>query len=270
MKTKWVIQKNLCTDNFDSIVRALKNLKLPYDAIDVIPFSETLDYDANYDGPIVAYGSTSLMKLAPKSWIPGVWYNEATFKPSNWGPCNMSRYLNSNYIIMPLRDVLKHWRDDKQFIRPNSDFKLFSGDVFMKGDFKDWYEKVKKLIDTGTYVNLTLDTSVSVAPYQYIDNEWRFFIADKIILAASQYKVNGHVKPSTDMNGMAYNLARDIARSKWQLASAYVVDIAEVYSQFKIIEFNNFNSSGFYKCNIESIIDGASRLAVKEWNNVKR
>jgi hypothetical protein len=268
MKTKWIIQKNLCTDNFDSIIKSLKKFELPYDVIDIIPFSETLDYDDLYDGPIVAYGSTSFMRLAPKSWKPGVWYDEITFKPSYWGSHYINKYLNNNYKIMPLREVLDNWRygRSRQFIRPDSDLKLFSGDVFTKGDFKEWYNRVKNLIETGTYVNLTLDTLVSVAPYKAIDKEWRFFIADNEILSASQYRSMGLLTTSICIEDGAYALAYKIAQADWQLSPAYVVDIARVGVKYQIIEFNNFNSSGFYLCNIDDIIEGASRLAEKEFD----
>jgi len=268
MKTKWIIQKNIFTEDVENIIKALKELELPYELIDVIPFSETLPDIPHYDGPVVAYGSTTLMRLADKNWI---WYDDNTFKPSHWGQLLGYHYMNHGAKIMPLRDVLdnrKHnWTHGERFIRPNSDFKLFSGAIFRNGDFKDWYDRVKSLIESGTYVTLTLDTSVSVAEIVYIRAEYRFFIADRRIVGASQYIKNGKLDRSVDIDWNACLLAHDTANRGWQLAPAYVVDIADTAEGYKIIEFNNFNSSGFYECNIKDIILGASNLALKEWNN---
>lgn len=267
MKTKWMIQKNIYTDDLDDIVKYLGELDLPYELIDVIPFETDLPPYPPYLGPVVAYGSTTLMRLAPKEWVPGIWYNEKTFRPSVWSHFLGKHYLNENAIIMPLHEVLDTWAYPKQFIRPDSDFKLFSGEVFMNGDFHDWYKKVESLIESGTYVNLTLDTPVSVAEYIFIEAEWRFFIAEKTVIAASQYREKGKLKKSHIIDFGAYDLADEIATDEWQLDSAYVVDVAKTAKGYKVIEFNNFNSSGFYKCYIKDILWGASMLAEKEFNN---
>jgi hypothetical protein len=219
-----------------------------------------------YIGPVVVYGSTTLIKRAHSGLIPGVWYNEETFKPSVWGPMLGDNYLNKDAKIMLLREVMDNWTYPKQFIRPNSDLKLFSGEVFRNGDFYDWYKRVKSLIDDGTYVNLSLDTEVSVSEAVTIENEYRYFIADKKILSASQYRKNGKLNPYPGVSFPSFFLALDIAKADWQLDDAYVVDIAETNSECKVIEFNNFNSSGFYKCVIKDIIAGASELAEKQYD----
>ena len=47
----------------------------------------------------------------------------------------------------------------------------------------------------------------------------------------------------------------------WQLAPGYAVDITLMGdSKYKVIEFNNFNSSGFYLCDIEAILLAATKF----------
>jgi hypothetical protein len=268
MKTKWIVQKNIWTDDILEMERCFKELDLKYDLIDVIPFcTQTITEPHAYDGPKVAYGSTTLMRLADREWYPGVWYDENTFKPSVWGEKIGVNYLNRGAMILPLREVIDNWKYPKQFIRPDSDFKLFSGAVFRNGDFFDWYTKVKRLIDTRTYTTLTLDTPVSVAEAIPLEAEWRFFIVDKHISACSQYRKDGRLDSSTEyIDFKAIYLAQDIANAKWQLAPAYVVDIAKTKDgEYKVIEFNNFNSSGFYACDLLRIIHDASILAKEQW-----
>lgn len=270
MTPRWILQKNIYKEDFDKVVNVVKEFGFKYEAIDVIPFSEYLQLIEPYNGPTIAYGSTTLMRLAYKEWIPGIWFDEDSFRPSEWERVFFHNCLNYGSVILTLRAVLDNWKGDKLFIRPNSDHKLFSGGVFMKGDFYDWYSRVKSLIDSGTYVNLSLDTLVSVAPFKPIDAEWRFFIADRLVIAGSQYRLNGQLKPSININSKALDLAELVATNYWQPAPAYVVDIALSEGEYKIIEFNTFNCAGFYKCNIKEIIWGASLLATKEWINSQK
>lgn len=270
MNPKWIIQKNIYTEDIDEMVKVIRRLDFEYKLIDVTPFSEELPLMDPYDGPIIAYGSTTLMRLAPKEWYPGVWYDKETFKPSVWGEKIGDKYLNSSAEIMPLSEVLDNWKYRKQFVRPNSDFKLFSGAVFMNGDFSDWYKRLTKAISTGTFVNITLETEVSVAEAITIEKEWRFFVADTAVFAGSQYRKDGKLNISNDIELGALELAQEIASDEWQLAPAYVVDVAKTDNGYEVIEFNNFNSSGFYKSNIESIIWGASILAIKQYDQRKK
>ena len=265
MKTRWIVQENLNTDNLGSICSTLEDLGYPYQLVQVIPFSDERPLTDPYDGPTIAYGSTTLIKSVPKEWV---WYDEETFKPSVWGKKMGDKYLNAESEIMPLKQVMDRWKYSRQFIRPNSDLKLFSGAVFRNGDFFDWYRRLERLIWTGTYVNINPDTMVSVAPFAEINAEWRFFVADGRVLAYSQYRRNGKLDISATVIPQAYELVCDIASDEWQLAPAYVVDVAILNAnsrfednEFKVIEFNNFNSSGFYMCNIHDIIKGASELA---------
>lgn len=252
MKTLWILQKNIYTKHFEKIREVLEEINRPYMCIDVIPFSTELDFSLSYNGPIIAYGSTTLIKLSPKDWS---WYNEDIFKPSIWGNKIGEKYINHDAEIMRLDEVLKNWRYDRAFIRPNSDLKLFSGDVFMKGDFIDWYDRLKFLIEDGTYINIKLDTMVSVASYKRIILEWRFFVVNKEVIAGSQYRKNGKLDQSNLINPNAMLLADKIAGAEWQLDTGYVVDIGLTEDgKYKVIEFNNFNASGFYECNIKDIL----------------
>jgi len=47
---------------------------------------------------------------------------------------------------------------------------------------------------------------------------------------------------------------------RWQPAEAFVIDIAKTYDGLKVIEINNFNSSGFYSCDVYKIVDSIERL----------
>jgi hypothetical protein len=254
-KTRWVVQDN-CNDDKSMMYDVFEKHNIPYKKVTIIPFSEEPLKIPEYQGSTIAYGTTILQKFVPFSWV---WYDENTFKPSYWGEKIGNMYLNCDAEIMPLREVLNRWRYPVQFIRPNSDFKSFSGGTFMKGDFFKWVNQLQDLLKSHTTV--TLDTEVSVSKYKKIEREWRFFIVDGSVIGHSQYRVNGRLDIAKQVEPAAYQFATEIANGDFQLHRGYVVDIGYSDGQYKVIEFNNFNSSGFYACDVESIIlhiDGLS------------
>lgn len=270
MKAKWIIQTNIFKEEaVDKMVDTFSRLHIPFELVTIIPFSDEVPKVEPYDGPIVAYGTTTLLKNVKRTnWFPGMWFNEERFKPSYWGGIIRDLYLNKDAEIMPLNEVAKNWKGERQFIRPNSDFKLFSGDVFSKYEFENWYENICNRIDDGTYVVLKKDTLVSVAPYNHILGEWRFAIVDNEIAGYSRYRYLGELNisgRSLHIPIPAFDVAQEIARDGWQLSPAYVVDIAYTGNDFKVIEFNCFNASGFYDCDISSVVYKATELAEKQW-----
>jgi len=270
-KVKWVVQRNLINEGeLMNLLGILERHKIPYEVINIIPFERALPKTAPHYGPVIAYGSTTLVKSVPPSWT---WYDEDTFKPSYWGEAYRAYYLNNDMMVMPLVeawDYVKRLKDQRFFVRPDSDLKLFSGDVFMRGDFKEWYDRTTKLIKTGTYVNLKLNTDVCISSYKNLITEWRFFVVGETVVAFSQYRKNGKLNKSRVFDPKAYELARLLAKNgRWfSLAPGYVVDIALTdEGDYKIIEFNNFNSSGFYLCNLEPIVLEANIAAKIQWEN---
>jgi len=269
-KTKWILQDNIHKDDIYKMVRIMQENDIPYETVTVIPFDNNPLVTAPYNGPVIVYGSTSLIKNVPQSWV---WFDQETFKPSYWGNYIKEYYLNYDMEVLPLEEACSYilkFSSERFFVRPNSDLKLFSGEVFMRGDFLDWYERIKKLIETGTYVNINMDTEICISPYKALLKEWRFFIIGQDVVAFSQYRENGQLHKSKDFDPHAYELARKIAKiGKWfELAPGYVLDIALTKDgAYEVIEFNNFNSSGFYMCDLYWIIKYASRHAEILWNN---
>ncbi len=176
--------------------------------------------------------------------------------------------MNKESKVTRVYKVLGIWENPKTplFIRPNSDFKLFSGDVFYKYDYEKWLEH----ITNDEFQNLKLDTIVTLSPVKTILAEWRYVIIDGEVIADSMYRKRGQLHISSERSDSSYDatkLAFYIANQEWQPASAYVIDICETHQGFKVIEVNCFNASGYYACNVLDIVNYASELAEKEWSN---
>lgn len=272
MNIKWILQTNIFKEKaVDKMIECFERLNLPYELVKVIPFTNTLPEGiTDYDGPVLAYGTTTLLKNIASSdrFFPGMWFNEDTFKPSVWGPAFGDDWLNKESKVTRVDKVLGLWENPKTplFIRPNSDFKLFSGDVFYKYDYEKWLEH----ITNDEFQNLKLDTIVTLSPVKTILAEWRYVIIDGEVIADSMYRKRGQLHISSERSDSSYDatkLAFYIANQEWQPASAYVIDICETHQGFKVIEVNCFNASGYYACNVLDIVNYASELAEKEWSN---
>lgn len=273
MKTRWILQTNIFKEKaVNHMIDCFKRLNIEYDLVEIIPFSDELPDGLldEYDMPVVIYGTTTLIYASYErdDIYPGVWFSEQTFKPSIWGPLFGDKWLNEDSKVIKLKNVLQFWGDPKKplFIRPNSDFKLFSGDVFYKYDFEQWFEDVQNT----EYKRLNENTIVTLSPVKNIISEYRFIIIDKQVAAYSRYKFRNRLNISSDKKDIpdeAIELATHVANADWQITGAYTLDICETLQGFYIIEVNCFNASGFYDCNVMDIIHYASVLAEKEYYN---
>lgn len=276
MKPKWIVQTNIFKEKaVQRMIECFKRQNLPWEAVTIIPFSDSIPQIESYDGPIIAYGTTTLMRNLnrEKCWFPGMWYNTTTFRPSVWGNELKSFWLNQDNEFFKLEDFSKIKDFFKKhgicFMRPDSDLKLFDGGVFDYYEFESWYKRLEINIETGTYKNLSKNTTVLLSPKKSIIREWRYVIVDKEIAAWSMYKENGSLFTTSDplyKNENVNSMALEICKNDWQLSEAYVVDFCETKdNNVFMIELNTFNASGFYDCDIMSIIYNASKLAEKQW-----
>jgi len=274
MKTKWILQTNIFKEKaVDKMINCFERQDLPYDLVKIIPFADCLPEGiTDHDGPVLAYGTTTLLKNIVKSgkYFPGMWFNEETFKPSVWGKQYGEKWLNHDSKVMKIYEVLDHFDGPPLFIRPNSDFKLFSGDVFDKYEFEKWYDVIND--STSQFKNITIKSEVTISSVKDIWAEWRFVVIDKEVVTGSMYKKHNMLYQSAEAFDMPINViefALSIARADWQVEKAYTLDICQTVDGLKVIEVNCFNASGFYECDVMHIIAYASEFAKEEYERLQ-
>ena len=148
----------------------------------------------------------------------------------------------------------------KMFVRPNSGFKTFAGTVLDIGRNLDVDVK-------------TLDQHTSVMPETLVlystafplEGEFRFVIADKQVIAGSEYRWDGKLDVRRDWPQSCWDLAQKVADHEWQVDIAYTCDVALLDGEPRIVELNSFSSAGLYACDLERVVDGVSRAAAREW-----
>ena len=267
--TRWVIQLNLGKDDDAQRMHAeCRRLGLECELLKIIPFSETLPNVSN-EGPTIFYGGTNWINSIHRSklWVPGVWFDETAFLYST----SMQKYgedlLNSSAEVMSLHEF-PEWAagrradpDHQFFIRPLRDLKEFAGDVVRYSDFKDWADR----ISFGGYT-ITPNTQIIVGEPYRIRREWRCFVVDQRVIAASQYRADHCLDVTPGAPEEIVTFTEQMAK-KWSPERAFVMDVGICGSRPYVIENNCINSAGFYATDIELIVKELSALAFDQWSD---
>jgi len=269
----WVIQNNLWNEQqFTYFVECLDHASIPYSIVKVIPFADEIadennEVDENWsppkDVPIYVCGGTTLVKIAKKKgWTPGVFINnnfDMYIHQINWG----EHMLNYDNIFAKFGDLSKP-SYEPFFIRPIHDDKSFAGHISSWEQFKIWQKKVIKLRDT--YTSLDENTEILVSSVKEIYKEYRFFIVNQKIAASSLYKLGNKVVARNDF--IDDDLRYFVHKRIWEYCPdrAFVLDVADTPNGYKIIEVNCINSSGFYACDVNALIESIENMSFKEFN----
>lgn len=251
----------------ESIKKSLTKDDETWEEIEVIPFSNKLPEIKNKKAFNIVYGSTTLMLNAYQDmdYRRGVFYDPGKFQMknyvSNWG----KHVLNYSGRLIKLKEInqIKNETENRWFIRPNHDGKEFSGQVDTYDNLKKWSEKIIAL----RLPDFNEETEIWIAKPQIIDKEWRLFIIDNKIVSASKYLEKGELNESSiDLPKEMLDFAQERI-NEYKLAEVYVMDVAKVKGEYKIIECNCFNGTGFYDHDIGKIVNSINTLIRKKLNS---
>lgn len=249
----FIVQENLWGEG-NKLFEALKKLGQDPTLVKVIPFSGMTEPDcSDLPNPKMAFGSTSLMRMAIKQkWSPGV-YTNTFFDYRDWYIFWRDFLLNTSHVIGSigtLREEDIPWPEF--FVRPCGDFKQFAGRVMRRMNWADFQEVVMTLDSEN---ELNQDTHIVISPVQTIFEESRFFIVGCNEVSSCVFRQgdmivkNNLIKPSVDSVRLVQR-----AIGKWAPHRNFVLDIAETPQGPRIVEANCINCAGFYQCDIEAVV----------------
>ena len=134
-------------------------------------------------------------------------------------------------------------------------------------EFHNYEELDQEIRLMDGYAGLPLDEIlVVISSPKPIDREWRVVVdAELGGLASSLYKENGKLTIKEGCPQEVLDVANKIAEEKWQPDRIYTVDVCESNGEFYFLEANSFSCSGLYGCDVKPIVDVASKIAMKEW-----
>lgn len=260
MKPIWAIQTNAVNQlQTRAVIDAVLANGGEVQEIEVLPMtglivvkkgrvSESLD--------IIPYGTTKLVELAMRKNWTGVFRNN-NFYTSAW-TASRADMLNSDSIQLYPEEVqgyLKVYPDDKLFfIRPERGHKSFTGQVVNKADLLGF-------ISTSKIGKNDLDANeiIVISEPKHILSETRWFVVDGKAISGSTYRVRGQSILVPDNNDNNLKEAQRMA-DIWLPHKTCVMDLAETTEGTKVIEFNTFNSSGFYSHDIAKVVAAVTTM----------
>lgn len=282
MKCKWLLDHHMLDSAYhEDLTKVCQELGYEYQIVKYIPHARAYGVEPFVDAPkfdknecVVAYGSIEFLKSIgyyEKNYIPSFYMQETQLSCRHYLPQIPSYLLlNADYIMLPYGEFKRrgeqafdYFKTNKLFIRPDSGLKTFAGTTIHLDDFDYEINTLDKL------TSATDDTIILISKIKPIHKEYRIVIADRKVIASSQYKENDKVIMIEGAPDGAINVANAVAKLEWQPDTAYTVDVAELDNGlFKIIELNSFSCAGLYACNIRDVVKGISEVAEKDYKEI--
>jgi hypothetical protein len=263
MEIRWVIQNNLIAEREINLMResCLKH-NIEIEEVFVSPMVKTMPAFTLDDKLNVYYGSTTFMynlheQLNPK----GLFYDDETFSMENylnkWG----EYMLNSEAEILTVGEFFEVEKPEEEniFIRPDSDSKLFDGQV---AKFKNAKAFLQRHLE---YDNrMTLNTKILIGPAYDIFKEWRNYVIDGKVVTSSLYRKNFKLKKCGEDIPQSMLDFVEARLSEYKPHDNFAIDIASTHDgEYYIIECGCLNSVGFYHSDIDKIVEAVTKYMKK-------
>lgn len=257
--TSWLVQSNLIKEELlVDIDTACKKHDIGCVGMKIIPFTDSPEFCfppgfTPPEGKIIPYGSTSLIKMFSKTkWNKdGFFFNEDNLRTSKWVEMLGTCTLNWDSRFMTLKEAME-LDSGTFFMKPDNDLKDFCGSQVDAKGIKKFYEEVS----AGGFCFGT-DIPVVLSPMKNIGWEYRLFMIKEKVVSCSSYKLGTMVRSDKRVPESVKEFATTVA-SIWHPDDIYVMDVCEADEGLKVVEFNCFNASGFYACDVEKIVKEVS------------
>ena len=249
---KWIIQSNLINiKDHNKIKEVCIKKAYDYESIVIIPFTNNIP-NIKTDQLTIFYGSTDFINniYLSKKWKPGTFYNE-NFTVKAYNKHYKENMMNYSCQFTTIGEFASsHQPADKLFfIRPIKDLKEFAGDVMEFNNILRW----ERNIGCDNNPTLSINTEIAVSEPYGIAHEWRLFIVNGKVSSGSHYRSYMKLDSKEDLPQNVIDFVESMCKM-WTPSDIFVMDVGESNNKLYIIECNCFNSSGFYKSNVEKII----------------
>lgn len=239
--------------HYEMLIDALNKYDLPYQLVEIIPFTKDIVFEPFDTKNVFAFGSVKMAHIANKyNWTPGSFMNE-NMNFNVYKEFYKDNLLNYDSQIIKYSDQFKE-PSSLFFARPCEDTKIFTGGVFTKAS---WDEMVahglKSGISTGFDTNIA-ESNVQISSLKEIQREIRCWIVKGKVITASQYRIGTKTIYQECTEPYILDYCADMVKL-WAPSDAFVMDIAITDNGLKIVELNCINCAGFYDSNILKLIE---------------
>ena len=242
----YIVQENLFREEGHSkLILNLQRFNIPYELVKVLPFIEEVEFKTDRKDVFV-FGS---LKLARKyGWNPGAVITE-NHDYEVYSKYYKDNLLNYDSRVVNLKDDFE-WEYDQQFLRPCLDSKTFTGRVFEK---EEWISLRDRMLDHPDTFTISDDTKIQVAVPKKITQEVRFWIVGGKVITQSTYRRGSFLAYDNVVDQDAIDFAENMTKI-FQLAPAFVMDLALTPFGWKIIECGSVSCAGFYDADMQKIL----------------
>lgn len=249
MSALFIIQKEVSQDR-EKLFAALNAEGLPYR---VLRFGRATEKRPSFDiASAIPLGSVAFVSKAQRCGWGGVWrpvtLNYDAYE-KGWGPLLLNAHA-PRYTLGTVPDF-----EGFRFIRPVADSKAFNGTVVEGRELGAWVAQASDYNGDAT----SLDTPVIVTEAVNISREWRCFVVDGKVCAASLYHADGRLQMDASVPRMVTEFAAGCV-SIWQPAAAFVLDIGWSGNVLRIIEAGCINCAGFYAADPRPVLRALADL----------
>jgi hypothetical protein len=264
---KILVQDNVLQreGQYPQLIRALNILEADYQLVNVFAFvdkifdvsihasmiddAQELTFDTSI--PTLTFGSQRLSRLATERGLRPAAFDSDNYDYENWSKgFGLENILNGDTQIVKLKDAIV--TSERIFVRPLKDDKSFNGMAMDRETFEEWREGICTFEEPA--LNLNGETYITLASVKKIHAEYRFFVINKEVVTGSQYRLGRTVIYNDTVPEAIRDFAMDMA-DKWQPHKCFVIDIADTPNGPKVVEINSFGVSGFYHCNMFSVVE---------------
>lgn len=196
-------------------------------------------------------------------WQPGAIGDIEEFRVASYAPRLGPLLANSDTVTTTVRDLVEKpqsvldtlHRPQRVFVRPDSALKPFAGRVL------DASTITRAALDHGFYYDDDA-LPIVVAPARQIHREWRTVVAEGHVVTGCAYTADRHGAEET-LPEPVRKIAGQVARGDWQPAPIYIVDVAEVDNQIRVLELNPFSGADLYRCDPHAVVEAVARVSAR-------
>ena len=262
MKPTWYVQSSIDITAHDKIFDICEELTLPFISVPIIPFSTELPAEVDFSAPGIPYGSTTFIDLCSKhSTLKHYTFTDKTRLTC----CAYYQKLGKDFVNEPLYigDIKNIPEFDICFLKSNQDSKAICGDVYTLEQIKE----LKKNCSAGFDSFLSDGLVVYCSTPKTVVDECRLVFMGGEYLTGSTYNVPYKGK-KRELNIVDDKDVIDFAKKCIALYNPFYATVIDIgfdvdAQELKCIEYNCFNSSGWYACDWSAILSTLSTWVEK-------
>jgi len=259
---KFLIELNVFPENEENFSKILTDLKIDHCFWDG---ESNPPYEKN-DNKVFFIGKIyTALKIKQLGYSYQVWLGPE-FDYSYFGS-HLNNLLNDDFLMGTCSQINKIYLTDNSippnemvYIRSNSGYKRFQGDLYSRDIF---------LMESKKHA-LPQEEILVLASEKEIAQEYRLVIKSKYdeisdlweydVITYSQYE--GEKRELT--NGEVRNIIQDLETSTYRPYPLFILDVCICEEKIKILEANSINTSGYYTCNLQRIVESILKIEKEE------